>query len=459
MKLYFKICLLDREGFRISHHQSISDGQGTSFPARAHRKEHTTLNMTKKDILELKKRLNKTGCSITRLSGCYVDGNKEKVLTFSETFLNLDDDEFYKYLDLARKCLSGTVGNNLLQLEFPLKEEEPGGRWQFLMGIKESGLKNEELLERFYDLVIEHYDFVGNYLILLFKDSYDVITKTSDGQKLDESEEVFDYLLCAICPVVLSKPGLGYREEENRIGARIRDWVVSAPDTGLIFPAFSDRSSDLHSLIYYTKDAGHSRPEFVENVLGCDAKHTATEQQQIFSSIVKRALAPVREDGEDVLLQIQENFQGIALQDGDGIGEEMEPIVLTDELVYEALAECGIEGDAARHIREGVSREFEAQPPSLQNLIDEKALEKNAKKKEEEHLRLQVQQLQKELVEKTQSTPEISALLDENYDVVLQVKPEKVASIKSEILDGQKCLIIPMEDDEQVSLNGVETDL
>ena len=81
--------------------------------------------MTKKDILELKKRLNKTDCTITKLCGCYVDGNKNKILTLSETFLNLDDEEFYKYLDLSRKCLSGTVGNNLLQLEFPAAEEEP----------------------------------------------------------------------------------------------------------------------------------------------------------------------------------------------------------------------------------------------------------------------------------------------------------------------------------------------
>ncbi|MCI9297272.1 MAG: DUF4317 domain-containing protein [Lachnospiraceae bacterium] len=422
--------------------------------------------MTKKDILELKKRLNKTDCSITKLCGCYVDGNQNKVLTFSETFLNLDDEEFYKYLDLSRKCLSGTVGNNLLQLDFPAEEEAPGGRQQFLMGIKESGLKNEELLERFYDLVIEHYDFAGNYLILLFKDAYDVITKTNDGLKLDESEEVFDYLLCAICPVTLSKPGLGYREEENRIGARVRDWVVGAPDTGFIFPAFSDRSSDIHSLIYYIKDTKDSRPDFVEHVLGCGSKRTATEEQQIFSSIVKQALAPVRDDCEEVLLQLQESFQDITCPEEDEIYEEPEPVILTGELVDEVLAAHQIKGEAAQHIRDGISREFDAQPPVLQNLIDEKALEKNAKKKEEEQLRLQVQNLQKELAEKTflssgeeaasdDTSDDISAAA--SSDVVLRVRPEKAPLIKSEIIDGQKCLIIPVEEDEQVNVNGVDT--
>jgi len=417
--------------------------------------------MTKKDILELRKRFNKTDCSITRLCGCYVDGNKNKVLTLSETFLNLDDDEFYKYLDLARKCLSGNIGNNLLQLEFPQEEEAPGHRQQFLMGIKESGLKNEELLDRFYDLVIENYNYAGNYLVLLFKDAYDIITKTNDGLKLDESEETFDYLLCAICPVTLSKPGLGYREEENRIGARIRDWVVGAPDAGFIFPAFSDRSSDIHSLIYYIKDAKDSRPEFVENVLGCGSRHTAVQQQQIFSSIVKQALSPERDDAEEVLLQIQESFQDIAHPEEEEIYGEQEPVMLTDELVEEILTEHNILGDAARHIKEGLSREFEPEPPALRNLIDEKALEKNARIKEEKALRLQVQQLQKELASRTYAPPngpdEEAPPDDAHYDVLLRVKPEKAAMIKSEMIGGQKCLIIPVDEDERINLNGINT--
>lgn len=83
-------------------------------------------------------------------------------------------------------------------------------------------------------MIIDSYDYVGNYLILIFHDAYDVMTKTSDNDKLDESEEVYEYLLCAICPVNLTKPGLGYREDENRIESRIRDWVVGMPDTGFI---------------------------------------------------------------------------------------------------------------------------------------------------------------------------------------------------------------------------------
>ena len=176
--------------------------------------------MNKKDIMELKRRFKKEACTFTRMCGCYVSVEKEKITKIAETFLNLEDEEFYKYLEIAKKTLSGNIGNNLVELAFPREQEAAGGKQQFLMGLRESKLKNDDLLDTFYDMIIDNYDRVGNYLILIFHDAYDVMTKTSDNDKLDESEEVYEYLLCAICPVELTKPALGYREAENRIGAR-----------------------------------------------------------------------------------------------------------------------------------------------------------------------------------------------------------------------------------------------
>ena len=134
--------------------------------------------MNKKEIMEIKRRLKKEGCTFTRMCGCYVDAEKNKVVDFGQTFLNLEDEEFYKYLEIAKKVLSGNIGNNLLTLDIPLEEEAAGGRQQFLMGLRESKLKNEELIDRFYDLVIDSYDYAGNYLILVFHDAYDVMTRT-----------------------------------------------------------------------------------------------------------------------------------------------------------------------------------------------------------------------------------------------------------------------------------------
>lgn len=232
--------------------------------------------------------MKKEECTFTKMLGCYVDSHKNIILKINETFLNLVDDEFFKYLEIAKKTLSGTVGNNLLELEFNPEEELHGGKQNFLLGLRDSGLKTEGLADRLYELIINNYDYDGNYLILLFHDAYDVITKTNDNNKLDESEEVYSYIICSICPVELTKAALGYREDTHRIGSRIRDWVVSMPDTGFVFPAFTDRSSDIHSIIYYTKNAKEPRPEFMESALGCKPKRTASEEKDFRRHFKKR---------------------------------------------------------------------------------------------------------------------------------------------------------------------------
>ena len=125
--------------------------------------------MNKKDILELKKRFKKNNCTFTKMCGCYVNGEKNILLKFRETFLNLEEDDYFKYLEIAKKVLSGTMGNNLLELNFPLNDEYINERQISLMELKKSQLKDDSLLDDFYKLIIENYHYTGNFLILIFR--------------------------------------------------------------------------------------------------------------------------------------------------------------------------------------------------------------------------------------------------------------------------------------------------
>lgn len=417
--------------------------------------------MNKKDILELKRRFKKDACTFTRLCGCYVDADRNKITTFGETFLNLEDEEFYKYLEIAKKVMSGTIGNNILELEFPAAEEAPGGRQQFLMGLRESALKSDELMDAFYDLVIDSYDYVGNYLILVFHDAYDVMTKTSDNNKLDESEEVYEYLLCAICPVTLTKPGLGYREDENRIGPRIRDWVVGVPDTGFVFPAFTDRSTDIHSVMFYTRDTKTPHAEFMESGLGCGSKLTATEKKLTFQNIVKEVIGEDEEDSEALFLNIQGTINDmIPVTEDETV--ELEPVIMTTTAIADVLADSGVSEEQAVVIQKTYEDVFGEELPEAEQLVDPKLVEANGKRKEKLELVQQVENLKQQL-EETRSIPVAESEDDDDvpavktYDVILRVKPEKVGQIHSQIIDGQKCLVIPMDEDEHAAVNGVNT--
>ena len=433
--------------------------------------------MNKKEVLELKRRFKKDQATFSQLVGCYVDCNKNKLCKFGGKFLTLEDEEYYKYLEIANKVLSGTLGNNLLNLEFPMQEEEVGGRQQILMALRESKLEDEALLDTYYDLVIDTYDEAGNYLILLFLDSYDVMTRTKDNINVDESEEVYTYLLTAICPVSLSKPGLGYLESEQRIGPRIRDWVVGAPDTGFLFPAFNDRSTDIHSTLFYTKNTKEPHSEFMANGLGCGIERTATEQKMAFHSIVRNVLGAEDESTDDILLDIQQNLSEMVDDYAQTHDDTDGPFILDKDAMEKVLTESHVSEEKVSRIEKSIDEAFGEKMPAAENVIDSKALVANELKCEKLALENQVGELTVQLNEKNSELEEKNSALEERtsqllekqeeidnyiaetktYDVVLRVKPEKASQITSQIINGEKCLVIPMKENENATINGVNT--
>ena len=296
--------------------------------------------MTKQEISEIKKLLTPKNCSITRICGCYVDGEKNKKTELRQAFLALPEEEMFKYFEILRKALSGTIGKNLLTLEFPLKSEEEGGTQEFLMRLKESKLKDDVLLEQFYDKIIENYEFVGNYLILVIHDVYDVPGKTTDGIEMeDASDEIYEYLLTCICPVELSKPGLSYDAAENTFRNRVRDWVVGLPDTGFLFPAFTDRSSDIHSTLYYSKDPEDLKEGFAEQLLGCPLPLSAGGQMETFHTLIEETL------GEDCDIEVVKNIHDKLTEMAEEHKEEHEPLVLAKNEVKTILADSGVSNE------------------------------------------------------------------------------------------------------------------
>jgi len=454
--------------------------------------------MRRKDILELKRRFKKEQCTFTKVCGCYVNGEKHTILKFRESFLNLDEEEYFKYLEIAKKVLSGTIGNNILELNFSTNEDFTNERQTSLMQLKNSQLKDDALVGNLYDLIIANYDYTGNFLILFFHDAYDVISKTRDNARIDESEEVYEYVLCAICPVSLSDSGLRYFEQQNEIKARIRDWVVESPTNGFVFPAFIDRSCDVNSIMYYTKNAKDTHTELMENVLGCLSKQTATIQKETFQSIIKDSFSDDEIKADKIFMDIQENLSTM-IEEYNEINDDSdsEPISLTKKDIQNLLIESEVPQEITTLIENSYVENFGDDSTLAKNLIDAKALKANVQRKKEERLHKQVEILKARLDEVKQENTidnethlstegnEDNVVLEEarasdlvenlettldkvpdafaednnvttDYDVILQVKPEKVSKIKSQIINGQKCIVIPINDNEQTMVNGID---
>ncbi len=407
-----------------------------------------TLN--KKEVNEIKRRFKKDSCNFDKMVGCYVDANKEMVLTFKETFLNLEDEEFHKYLEIANKSLSGTIGNNLLELPFVPESEIEGSGHDLLMQLRETRLQDEKLLIEYYNRIIESYDYVGNYLIVLFHDTYDVPMKTTDNLTLDESEEVYDYIICAICPVQLSKAALGYREAENRIGARDRDWVVGPVDTAFTFPAFTERSTDLHACLAYTKNTKEPHVEFWENCIGCGTRKTTTQKKNAFNNMLNQALGEETDETLEKKLDIQQNLSDFITVETERLGDD-EPIILEPQDVANILTDSGLSDIKVEKVQANFENYFEKNLPLAEELLDEKALKNN-------ELRVEKNVLKERVVDLTNQLKEVGAITTEGKeaDVVVKVSEDKAASVTTAYVDGKKCLCVPIEPDDLLVLNGEE---
>lgn len=203
--------------------------------------------INREDMLELTRRMTLARTSFTRIAGCYVDRDGDFDGSFNTNFLKLSASERTKKLKLAKEIPFSATNENLKKYEFPQRVQKPGSVWQLLMAMKECGLKNDALMDTFYDLIMERYQSNSAYAILVFHDRYDIPAKASDKERLWESEEVFEYMICAVCPL----------EGEYEPGK---------PECGFLFPAFTDRSGDPNHINVFQADVKRPHKELLETL-------------------------------------------------------------------------------------------------------------------------------------------------------------------------------------------------
>ena len=132
-------------------------------------------------------------------------------------------------------------------------------------------------------------------------------------------------------------------------------------------------------------------------------------------------------------------------------------------MIDEILTENGIEGDEARTIKEVVKTEFAEEMPTLDALLDEKLVKANAKEREKKELVKEVCALKEEIKKNEEEKAEIAEVTTKTdlaeFEVILSVKPEKTDSIRAEVIDGKRCVVIPLSENENIKINGVRTKL
>ncbi len=371
--------------------------------------------MNDKEVSEIRRHLRRDRSNITRLYGCYVNDNKEIISEFSQSTGMMPENESDKYFALLRRALSGSLGKNLIDLSFKTSQVADSPEHKLLMELRRCKLAEDGLRQELYQKIIQSLEMEGNYLILLGCDSYDVPFKTKDGGgSPDQSEEVYTFLLCAICPVKQTKANLHYVPEEKCFHDGAMHQMVAPPALGFLFPAFDDRTANIYNVLYYTRDVKDSQDSLIESLFNTPVPLPAAQQKQSFEALLTTAL------GEECSLEVVQTVhdalcQRIQLHKESKVPE---PLRMDKQEVKEVLSSCGISEEHLAKFSvdydEAFGFEAELHP---KNIIDSK--------------RFQLK------------TP----------DVVIQVDPARSELIETRVIGGVKYIMICA--DEEVEVNGV----
>ena len=371
--------------------------------------------MNKKDIAEIRRRFNFDHNAITCIRGIYVQKDGEIISSFNKPLQSLPREEAEKYLAIFRRSLSGEIGQNLMCFDYSPEQVMTSDAHHLFMALRESALKDDEKVDEMVRRIIGSVRLEENYLILMMHDGYDVPFKAADGETDHErSTEVFRYFLCAICPVKLTKPSLSYFSEDKDFHSRESDWVVTAPTLAFMFPAFSERTSDIYGALMYSKDTGDPNADFVDAIMGAEPMMPADMQRQTFSQVLEESL------GDECSLEAVQAVQDMVLRAAETAKADRKaaPIAFSADDVQRTLMDSGVSEEKAEAFSDRYAEEFGQNTVlSAANVAPTKQFEVK--------------------------TPSIS----------IRVDPEKSDLVETRTIDGQRYILIRA--DEDVTVNGI----
>ena len=369
--------------------------------------------MNERELREIKRRFRPERSNISAIRGCFVNENKQILARINQSLAMSGETSSERLLSVMKKALSGALGTNLFSIEFRTSDVERSEEHKLLMRLRSSGLSDEGALDEIYRKIIESVNIEGNFAILLAEDNYDVITRREDGGE-SESSGIYTYVVCAVCPLNNIEGGLGFKEGDASFHALMSSLVLQRPECGFLFPAFDERKSNIYGALFYTRSIKENHGELVNRIFGKVAPMPPAAQKASFGEALCTALGDECE--LDTLRSVHTQISEMV--EAHKEAKIPEPLTLSAEVIKTVCLNAGVDGERAEQLRERIDTSFgKGAAITPKNIINTKQYE----------LR----------------TP----------DVVIKVNPDRRDLVTTEIINGQKYILIKAE--EGVELNGI----
>lgn len=370
--------------------------------------------MNEKETGEIRRRIKLGKCAVNYIYGCFVNEKKEVVSSFRQSLGLMDNDDADNLLSIIRKTLSGTLGKNLIDLPYKNQQVVDSDEHRLMSALRTQAPESEEAINIFFNATASTLAMGNNYLILLIQDSYDVPQYGSDENRIEDSSSVYNYCLCAVCPVKQSKQALGFVAHENAFKTLAANQLISPPEIGFLFPTFDDRTANIYDILYYTKNTADNHPEFIEKILRTEVPMPAEEQKEVFNSIIEETLS------EDCNLEVAVNVRDVLCEKIEEHKQQKDedPPVITKKSVSNILTNCGVNEERVKSFEDKFDESFgENAELSPQNFVNTKEL--------------------------SVSTPDVS----------IKINSDRSDLLETRIIDGKKYIMIRAE--SNVEVNGI----
>lgn len=373
--------------------------------------------MNEREINEIRRHYRPDKCNVGEIHGCYINENKEIISEFSQSLALLGEDDKDKILSTIKKSLSGTLGKNIINVEFSTQQVTNSDEHKLLMKLRDTELKDKETLHAFYEKIAATVNFESNYTVLLASDIYDVPSYSKDGENEGSSSQ-FRYILCSICPIKISKPSLTFKVNENKFATLSPDWLITSPEIGFMFPSFDKRSTNIYEALFYAKNVKNNYQDFATSIFASNIPMPAAAQKESFELIMSEAIA------EECNYNVVDAVHGQLCEiiEEHKLSKDPEPLVIDKNSLNSILSSSGVTEEKITAFNQKFDEQFGAGSEiSPKNVVNTKKFEL--------------------------TTP----------DITIKINPEKRNLVETKVIDGEKYILVKAEG--SVEINGIEINI
>lgn len=375
--------------------------------------------MNKKETAEIKKNFSdKSGFFIMeRVLTGFIDAEKNLRCHTVNSCLTMPVEEHDVYDETLKKVLNTNVGKSFLEYEFPNEAYEEGKPQEILYSLLKSELKDETVCENFLNHIANNIAYEGPFAVITAYCVYTIRRKDKNDEYAEGEDEIYRYLLTAICPVNTGSDGFVFDSFNNEISKKINTELIisKAPSDGFLYPVFSNRSPDVNHVMYYTRSASKPNISVVEDVLGCAFIMSAENEKSSFQSILKSVV------GDDldymVIKSVNEKLQEVAEENKD----DTDRTVIDDIKLKDILTDIGVPQERVDMVEPVFEKVCNKTPLTVSNLVENKTV---------------------------LAAPGIT----------VNIKPSAADKVRTSVVDGRRCLLIDI-DDPTIEINGLPVTL